>query len=83
MSLVNGACSVENSTYLFEEGSPSCPYQLIHRIQLEHIEVNVIVDPKLGLPFNLTHPKRINVPSCLGMTVYSTNLKGVMISLEP
>ena len=52
-SLVHGACSVENSTYLFEEGSPSCPYQLVHWIQLENVKVKMLWT-KLGLLFNLT-----------------------------
>jgi len=45
--------------------------------------VDVIVDQKLELFFNLTNPQRISIPSCPGMTIYSTILKGVMISLEP
>ena len=68
--------------YFFKHGSPSCPYHLFRWIQVEHIEVNVLVDRNFGLLFNLTNPQRINVPSCLCMTIFSTTLKGIMISLD-
>ena len=53
------------------------------RYQNDQQAVDVIVDQKLELYFNLTNPQRISIPSCPSMTIYSTTLKGVMISLEP
>jgi len=50
---------------------------------VEQVDVDVIVDQKLRLLFNLMNPQRFNIPSCPGITVYSTTLKGVIYSPKP
>ena len=55
-------------------GSPSSPYQLVCWIQLEHVDVDVIVDHKLGLLFNLTN-HQLKPQACMLFPVKTVDIK--------
>lgn len=77
------ACQVDNTAFLFEEEPNRCPFRMVRGITVHHEQESLIIDRDLGLLFNLTMPKRINMPGCPQFNMYGTTIQDLYISIDP
>ena len=79
----SGGCLDGSLAFIFDEGSLTCPFKKVQPVQLQHdVENNLLLDAQLGLLFNVTETKKLNMEGCPGIDLISTTYEGVYLTMN-
>ena len=76
-------CIDSSFAYVFDKGALSCPFKRVRAVQLlQDDDSKLLIDAQLGLLFNTTETRKLEVEGCPCLNLTYTTYDGVIISMD-
>ena len=76
-------CVDSSLAFVFDKGTLSCPFKLVRAVQLQQEDNGkILIDTQLGLLFNTTVSRKLELKGCPVLNLTYTTYEGIMITMS-